>query len=88
MLTTRQVAERLALSPETILRKWRAGMLPGFRLESNVLRFDADEIDAWLAERRGQAYTRPIAQLGQGEAMEGRPPTAKKAPTPHDRGRG
>ena len=48
LLTTREVAEMLGLSPETVLRRWRAGEIPGFRLASNVLRFDADEIDAWL----------------------------------------
>jgi len=52
LLTTRQVADRLGLSPETVLRKWRAGELPGYRLGSNVLRFEAAELEAWLAARR------------------------------------
>jgi predicted DNA-binding transcriptional regulator AlpA len=34
------------------LRRWRAGELPGYRLGSNVLRFRADELEAWLDERR------------------------------------
>ena len=51
LLTTRQVATWLGLSPATVLRRWRSGELPGFRLASNVLRFDSAEIDAWLAER-------------------------------------
>ena len=58
LLTTREVADRLALSPATVLRRWRAGELPGFRLASNVLRFDADELDAWLSDRRVGAYPR------------------------------
>jgi excisionase family DNA binding protein len=53
LLTTRQVAEMLSVSPATVLRRWRAGELPGYRLGSNVLRFDAGEVDAWLAEHRG-----------------------------------
>lgn len=53
LLTTRQVAELLSVSPATVLRRWRAGEIPGYRLGSNVLRFDADELDAWLAEHRG-----------------------------------
>jgi excisionase family DNA binding protein len=52
LLTTRQVAELLAVSPATVLRRWRAGELPGFRLASNSLRFSADEVAAWLAARR------------------------------------
>ncbi len=55
LLTTRQVADRLGLSPETVLRRWRAGELPGFRLGSNVLRFDEAELDAWLEARRGES---------------------------------
>jgi excisionase family DNA binding protein len=58
LLTTREVADRLALSPATVLRRWRAGELPGFRLASNVLRFDADELDAWLSDRRVGASPR------------------------------
>jgi excisionase family DNA binding protein len=50
-LTTREVAGWLGLSPATVLRRWRAGELPGFRLASNVLRFDPAEIRAWLEER-------------------------------------
>lgn len=48
LLTTRQVAEYVGVSPETVLRRWRAGELPGYRLASNVLRFRESEIEAWL----------------------------------------
>jgi excisionase family DNA binding protein len=51
LLTTREVASLLGISAATVLRKWRAGELPGYRLASNCLRFDADELDAWLAAR-------------------------------------
>ena len=40
LLTTREVAANLGLSPASVLRRWQAGELPGFRLASNVLRFD------------------------------------------------
>jgi len=59
LLTTRQVADWLGVSPATVLRRWRDGELPGFRLASNALRFDADEIAAWLDARRGPG--RPAA---------------------------
>jgi excisionase family DNA binding protein len=48
LLTTRQVASLLGLSPATVLRRWRAGELPGYRLASNVLRFRESEIETWL----------------------------------------
>jgi excisionase family DNA binding protein len=54
LLTTRQVAELLAVSPATVLRRWRAGEIPGYRLASNVLRFSADEVEAWLSAKRSE----------------------------------
>lgn len=53
LLTTREVAAFLGLSPETVLRRYRAGELPGMRLASNVLRFRESELEAWLAEWSG-----------------------------------
>ena len=51
LLTTREVAGYLAVSPETVLRRWRRGEIPGgIRLASNVLRFREAAIDEWLAE--------------------------------------
>ena len=59
LLTTRQVAEMLALSPETVLRWHRSGKLPGGRrLGCNVLRFDASK--AWLEGTRPE---RPLAAI-------------------------
>jgi predicted DNA-binding transcriptional regulator AlpA len=52
LLTTREVGEMLALSPAAVLRRWRAGELPGFRLSSKALRFRESELLAWLEERR------------------------------------
>jgi excisionase family DNA binding protein len=52
LLTTRAVADLLGLHPETVLRRWRAGELPGYRISSNALRFDADEVAAWLEQHR------------------------------------
>jgi excisionase family DNA binding protein len=48
LLTTRQVAEYVGLSPETILRRYRSGELVGIRLASNVLRFREEEVEAWI----------------------------------------
>jgi excisionase family DNA binding protein len=52
LLTTRELAEFLGLSPETVLRRYRAGEIPGYRLASNVLRFRASDLDEWLEARR------------------------------------
>ncbi len=50
LLTTREVAAFLGMSPESVLRRYRRGELPGYRLSSNVLRFRESEIEAWLEE--------------------------------------
>lgn len=52
LLTTRELAAHLNVSPETVLRKWRRGEIPGFRIASNVLRFDPDEVRDWLEGKR------------------------------------
>lgn len=52
LLTTRDVAEMLGLSSEAVLRRWRAGELPGFRLSTKALRFRESEVLAWLESRR------------------------------------
>lgn len=52
--TTREVADYLNVSPETVLRWHRRGKLRGFAISSNALRFDEDEIRAWLEGTRRQ----------------------------------
>jgi predicted DNA-binding transcriptional regulator AlpA len=52
LLTAREVGDWLGLSPASVLRRWRAGQLPGFRLSSNVVRFDRDEVERWLLDTR------------------------------------
>ena len=52
LLTTREVGELLGLSPEAVLKRWRAGELPGFRLSEKVLRFRESEILGWLEGHR------------------------------------
>jgi len=48
LLTTREVAEWLGFSPETVLRRYRAGELVGIRLGSNVRRFRESAVEAFL----------------------------------------
>jgi excisionase family DNA binding protein len=53
LLRTRDVAELLDVSCETVLRWHRRGKLPGGRrLGSNVLRFNRGELEAWLEGTR------------------------------------
>jgi excisionase family DNA binding protein len=51
LLTARDVAERLGVSPETVLRWTRRGDLPAFRLPSGQIRYREDDLEAWLEER-------------------------------------
>ena len=52
LLTTREVAAFLGMSSESVLRRYRRGELPGYRLASNVLRFGESELEAWLEGTR------------------------------------
>src|SRR5437763_15610973 len=51
LLTAREVAARLGVSSETVLRWTRAGKLPGFRMPGGALRYLDADLEAWLAER-------------------------------------
>ncbi len=61
LLTTREVAELLGVSSETVLRWWRAGRVPGVRLASNVLRFRESAIDVMIAEAEGRMVEGTLA---------------------------
>jgi excisionase family DNA binding protein len=52
LLSAREVADMLGLSTETVLRRWRAGEIPGYRLATNVLRFSERDIAEWLSQKR------------------------------------
>lgn len=51
LLTAREVAERLAVSTETVLRWTRNGILPAFRLPSGALRYEEPALTNWLQQR-------------------------------------
>jgi excisionase family DNA binding protein len=51
LLRARDVADELGLTTETILAWVRKGDLPAFRLPNGAIRFNQDDLDAWLAER-------------------------------------
>jgi excisionase family DNA binding protein len=76
LLTTRDVARLLRVTPETVLRYWRSGELPGFRLQSNVLRFARADVDAFLAGRRVPP---------EGPCVTGRHDVGSRTPQGHER---
>ena len=66
LLTAREVGELLGLSTESVLRRWRRGDMPAFRLATNVLRFRESEVDTWLEglhERAGAGGEAPATPL-------------------------
>lgn len=61
LLTANELAELLSLSPATVLDRWQAGDLPGFRLfgrKGGPVRFRLSEIEACLAEWRVETHER------------------------------
>jgi excisionase family DNA binding protein len=48
--TTREIADRLGVTPETVLRWIETRGLPAIRLTSRALRYDETALDAWIAE--------------------------------------
>ena len=48
LLTTREAADYLHIRPETLLAWGRSGKLRGYRISTNALRWDPDEIEAFL----------------------------------------
>lgn len=51
LFTARTVADRLSVSPETVLRWARRGELPAIHLSNRAIRFPEDQLEKWLAER-------------------------------------
>jgi hypothetical protein len=55
LLTAAEIADLLSLSPATVLDRWQAGELPGFRLfgrKGGPVRFRLSEIEVVLEEWR------------------------------------
>ena len=56
LLTAKELADILAISPKTLYNYVTRGMIPYFKIESNV-RFRAREVAEWLRQYSG----RPVA---------------------------
>jgi excisionase family DNA binding protein len=61
LLTAREVAGRLRVSTETVLRWRRQGKLPAVVLPSGAVRFREDTLDGWLAERERATPSRGVS---------------------------
>jgi excisionase family DNA binding protein len=58
LLTTRELAKRVRVSPDTI-RAWaRRGRIPTLRLSPKVIRYDAQAVLAALATRDAEGVSR------------------------------
>ncbi len=51
LITARSVAEQLDVSSETVLRWTRKGKVPAVKLPSGQIRYDEDELAAWIKSR-------------------------------------
>jgi excisionase family DNA binding protein len=69
LLTAREIAGLLGVSPETVLRWTRRGELPAIKLPGGVVRYRESELDGWLEERathgRGARSTLHDANLAR-----------------------
>jgi excisionase family DNA binding protein len=54
LLTARELAERLGVSAETVLRWTRRGEVPALRLPGGAIRYRPGAIEAWLAEHEAR----------------------------------
>jgi excisionase family DNA binding protein len=51
LVTAREFADLLGVSPETVLRWTRRGELPAIRLPGRAIRYREAEIEEWLEQR-------------------------------------
>lgn len=52
LLTAKQVGEILGVTPETVKRWGRKGILPSIRLNSRLVRFSEIAVQQWIAQKR------------------------------------
>jgi len=52
LITANQVAQTLGYSRDHIWRLCKSGKLPHLRINAATIRFDADEIQSWIADRK------------------------------------
>lgn len=55
LLTARELAQRLGVSTDTLLRWTRAGKVPALRLPGGAIRYRPEAIESWLEGRATSA---------------------------------
>jgi excisionase family DNA binding protein len=55
LLSPAQVATRLGLSTKAVRRLANAGTLPAVRLSERVIRFEPEDVEAFIASKRTEA---------------------------------
>lgn len=70
LLTAREVADKLGVSTETVLRWRRKSLIPAIALPGGAVRFRQDELDEWLTARATCPATLLVTRLAT--ATEGR----------------
>ena len=71
LLKTREVADQLGVSTETVLRWTRRGDLPALRLPGGAIRYRPDELEAWLEARSTDAVDRELSGTRADRARRG-----------------
>lgn len=52
LLTAKEVAGRLRVHPQAVMRWFAAGLLPGVRLSSRITRFAPEDVEAFIDRGR------------------------------------
>lgn len=68
MLTPKQLAAKLQISPLTLGRWVREGSIPYYRLNGKDIRFDPEEVETWKLAR----YKAPANSAGPRESFQGK----------------
>lgn len=63
LLTLDELCELVQVSPRTVRRWLAAGTIPSLRA-GTLVRFDPDEIDAWLRSKAGSMSRHPVNSGG------------------------
>lgn len=61
--TAHEVAERLGVSAETVLRWTRRGELPAIRLPGGAIRYSEAALTEWLRLRETRSATVPVTLI-------------------------
>jgi excisionase family DNA binding protein len=57
-LTPEEIANMLRVSRPWVYRLVQENRIPFFRIAGKLIRFNADEINLWMKENRGERYSR------------------------------